>query len=437
MSIAETQTGGRGKRLETVLIAGFAMLLIFAIFYVMSQRQQVLRTSPSGFDGLKTWLSSEDISAQSFLGGWQIDQTSIGILVIPVFDTIPGEDRDPPRTKEELLFQQDEYDLQIGAILEKAERVPSLVILPKWRSGLRLTGLAHPVLLSERRRMETLLHRLTGQRDVTIQYAPRPFTDFDYVAADGTDLSAQIYAAQMFTSADCRPLIGTRDAMLLADCPLAGHGSEQRVLVLSDPDLLNNHGLRMGDNAFIARDLLGTRVGESNVLIDYSRDVWLQDRDGTRRERSWADLKRFFGPPFLTLWLGGALAFGLFIWRAWQRYGPVRADVVPGAGGKALAVRARARLMRLSDQDGALIAEYARARLAATASFLFGPADARYYAEPKAFLGYVARRHPERHRAFEQALTAIRNLPPRIPAAEAIRHVDELEALLEQITNDT
>ena len=131
------------------------------------------------------------------------------------------------------------------------------------------------------------------------------------------------------------------------------------------------------------------------------------------------------------------MTLALFIWRSWLRYGPVRRDAATATSGKAQALLARGRLMRLCNQDGALLSDYAQARLAATAATLFGPAHARHYAEPKAFLGYVARRHPGLADALEKTLTDIRRLQPRTAPAEAIRHVDELEALLEQVIHDT
>ena len=115
----------------------------------MSQSKQVLRSSPAGFDGLQAWLSSEDVEAQSFSGGWLLDSERYGLLIVPVFDSDLTSSRVAPQIKEELLLQQDEYDLWLVALTDKLDRVPSLVVLPKWRSGMHLTGLSHPVLLVE------------------------------------------------------------------------------------------------------------------------------------------------------------------------------------------------------------------------------------------------------------------------------------------------
>ncbi len=94
--------------------------------------------------------------------------------------------------------------------------------------------------------------------------------------------------------------------------------------------------------------------------------------------------------------------------------------------------------MRRADQDGgALIGEYVTARLAATAAALVGPAHARHYAERQAFLRFVTRRRPDLGPALERVLSAIAALPARISPAEAIRHVDDLENILDELTHDT
>ncbi|MEM5583566.1 hypothetical protein WNZ15_13960 [Roseibium sp. AS2] len=446
--MSETATGpdARGPRLEMIIIGLICLVVLSAGWYVLSQQQQSLRRSPAGFDGLQVWLAANGVSAQNFTGGWLMDQTAVGLLLIPLHDTRLDVARPRPVTTEELLRQQDEYDLLTPVITSKARRVPALVVLPKWRSGMRLTGLAHPVLNVETERLEDILEKLTGGTDIAAVSADSPFTDFSYRSPEGEDLTARIYAAQMFTNADCRPVIGQGAAMLLADCPLAtdagpdnqaGSRTENRILVLADPDLLNNHGLRLGDNAQIALDVLGSRAGDRNIVIDYSRDIWLRDPvSEPARERTWDDLARFFGPPFVTLWAGAALVLALFLWRAALRNGPVRPEGSGPGAGKMLAVSARARLMRLSGQDGALIREYATARLAATAASLFGPAYARHYSGEEAFLAYAARRHPEETLRLRAVLAAIRALPARLPAAEAIHQIDQLEQVLEQISHD-
>ena len=442
MSETTSMSRQSGPRIEVLLIAGACLIVLVGLWYVMSQRQQSLRSSPAGLDGLQVWLITNEVTAYNFAGGWPIDQTTVDLLVLPVYDTALDQARTPPATKKELLLQRDEYDLSSDPILTKAGKVPTLLVLPKWRSGMRLTGLAHPELLIEPGRIEAMLGQVTDGKPELV-FATTPFTEFGYRSADGERLRASLYAAQMFKNQGCTPLIGTADAMLLGDCPLpSGAGSEdddarRRVLVLSDPDLMNNHGLRLGDNAHIALDLLSSKVDEGNIVIDYSRASWLRDPvQEPARERTWADLLRFFGPPFLVLWLGFGLLLALFLWRAALRYGPILRDrSAPGAG-KGLAIEARARLMRLSGQDGALVREYAAARISAVAAALFGPAHARHFSREDEFLKYADRQHPAEAARLRSVLADIRKMPVRTHAADAIHLIDEFEQVLEQITHD-
>ena len=427
-----TRTGFRADFAILIAIAGVALLVVL---YFMSQSKQVLRSSPAGFDGLQAWLSSEDVEAQSFSGGWLLDSERYGLLIVTVFDRDLTSSRVAPKTKEEFLLQQDEYDLWLDALTDKLDRVPSLVVLPKWRSGMRLTGLGHPVLLVEPKATMHVLRRVTGDTTARIRYARTPFTQFD--APDGIAGQANIYAAQMFQSAGCEPIIGRESAMLLGDCPIGGD-DENRVLILSDPDLLSNHGLRLGQNAEIARDFIASRTDEKAVLIDYSPRYWFAEEENVvLRERTWSDLLKFFEQPFLALWLGAALAMALTLWRAALRFGPIPAETTQLAASKAFAIEARARLMRLADCDGALVAEYARARIGTVASSLFGPAYARHYSRPETFATYVKRRDAKLGESLSTVLSDIEKLPDRIPPTEAIQLVDQLEILLERVTHDT
>ena len=207
---------------------------------------------------------------------------------------------------------------------------------------------------------------------------------------------------------------------------------------MSDPDLLNNHGLRLGDNALIAEDFIATHARGRVILIDYSRRALPIRR--VRDEvppRSWSDLARFFEAPFITLWLGGGLLLALALWRAAIRFGPVRRiRKDPGDDGKIAAVSARARLLRLTGQDGVLVSEYALARQHAVAARL-GPALSRHYPDFNSLMAYLKRRHPDHADRLQMALDRMAELPARIAPEAAISHIDEFERILEALSDDT
>ena len=107
--MSETSTAPRsgGPRIEVLVIAAVVVVAALAVWYVMSQRQQTLRSSPSGLDGLQVWLTSNDITSYNFSGGWPIDQTTVDLLILPVYDTALDVARTPPASKEEYLLQSD------------------------------------------------------------------------------------------------------------------------------------------------------------------------------------------------------------------------------------------------------------------------------------------------------------------------------------------
>lgn len=423
-----------GQVMMCVLLA----LIAAALIYVLPDRQQSLRSSPAGLDGLRAWLVSEGHGVQNFSGGWPLQEDETGLLIIPLYDAGLDEDRDRPQSSQELIWQQDEYDSAAAPILEKAARVKTLLVLPKWRSGMRLAGVAHPDLLVEAGRIEETLRTLLDQETARVVRSPQAFAAYGYTARDQTSLEALLYSSQLFSAPGCSPVIGTTDAMVLGTCQLGGPRSGTTVMLLSDPDLINNHGLRAGDNAFIVRDFIEAASGGGQIIIDYSLRSWFADEgQGEIRERTWSDLVRFFSPPFTLIWMGLSLALFLILWRAAVRFGPLRSS--PGALGASniMAIAARAKLMRLSSQDGALIQDYSKARLAVAASALFGAANARAYSSAEAFLAYTARRHPSLAGPLAQALDRLQSLPAHANAVQALAAVEQLDSILEQITNDT
>lgn len=421
------------------IVTGVLLVLVAAaLIYVLSSHQQSLRSSPAGLDGLRAWLVSEGQSVQNFSGGWPLNEDETGLLVIPLYDTRLDEQRNRPQSSQELIMQQDEYDLAAAPILEKARRVNTLLVLPKWRSGMRLTGVAHPDLLVEAERVEETLRVLLNRDTARIVRDPQASAAYSYTARDQASLKALLYGSQLFSAPGCSPIIGTADVMILGTCYLGGTRAGTTVMVLSDPDLINNHGLRAGDNAFIVSDFIGEASGGRQVIIDYSLRSWFASEGQNEvRERTWSDLARFFSPPFTLIWMGLLLALVLILWRAAVRFGPLRTPPDALGASNMMAIAARAKLMRLSNQDGALIQDYGKARLAVAASALFGAANARTYSSAEAFLAYTARRHPSLAGPLAQALSTLRSLPAHANAAQAFAAVDQLEAILEQITDGT
>ena len=134
--------------------------------------------------------------------------------------------------------------------------------------------------------------------------------------------------------------------------------------------------------------------------------------------------------------MGAALLLGLAIWRGGLRNGPVDRSPQPGEAGNRSANQVRARLMRLTDQDGALLTDYVSARMQVRAAAALGPA-LRGDAAEEAYLRFVRVRAPKLAQRLQDILDRIRTLPAHLDAAEAIEHVDQFEQTLEQIAHGT
>jgi hypothetical protein len=243
----------------------------------------------------------------------------------------------------------------------------------------------------------------------------------------------------MRAGAGCTPIIGTRDAMLMGECRFDLNKNRRGAApywVLSDPDLLNNHGLSHGDNAAIAAQFLVQISDGGDIVIDETNDYWTLAKD-TARERSWSDLARFFGPPFVALWAGLAVLAVLMLWRGAVRHGAPLPNGTAGPGAaKAVAVDATARLLRLSGHDGALLAAWAEQRLARAAMQILGP-HRKMTADPGAQLvAWLGRRNPGAAQSLQDAIAGIRAAPTDAGGPGALRLLDEFERQLEQVLYD-
>ncbi|MGB0498340.1 MAG: hypothetical protein ACPGID_08375 [Rubricella sp.] len=420
--------------LDIAIVAGVVILGAIALFLLLTNQRQQLRSAPTGLDGLVLFLNAEDEPAFAFTGGWGLPRDEIGLRILPLYDTDLRALREPPETTEDFLTQQDEFDIALGIVRRKLETVPTMLVLPKWRTVVRATGLGHPAFAVERERLDTILANIAGAGAGTVL---RPDAAFLEIPMQGSDLRAALYAPQLFTGPGCRPLLGEVGAMLAGVCPLDGLADD--VVIVSDPDLLNNHGLRLGDNAFIVRDLVAGLAKDGRTMVDYSTDQWiLEGRDAPARERTWADLARFLDYPFSVMWFGGALCLAIALLRAAIRNAPPRATdfLRPGAS-REVALGNRARLMRMTGQSGAMLADYVGTRLSAAARARLGSLQGSRFAGEEAFLRSVARDRPDLARALYDAVAAIRGAPDTLSAGEAIGLVDEFETILNRIEDDT
>jgi hypothetical protein len=432
MTMTAGMTGSEGVRAAPPagrwVLAAVLAVAAAAVFWLLPRNAETpLVRSTMGHAGLLTWLQANDVPAR--MAGPPVKAASVGLNVVPVFDTDLFMPFTAPETREDYLRTGTEIDLSPGLLIGKRASLPVLVVAPKWQRAARLSGYAHPSLLLTPREASNAV-RLLG---ATTGDLVRP--DTRLLTLPGGDrfggLSATLYAPQLFSpnlGARCTSLIGGAEGHLLIEC----RDAARTFWVLSDPDLMNNHGLSVGDNAALVLAVIRELSGERPVLIDYTDFNFVVDDTPPPYRRGWADLMRFFGWPFSVIWLGSLGVLVLALWRGGLRFGPPVALFDDRAGAsKSVSIAAKARLLRLSGNDSRLLATHAGNRLRAVLADIVGPGGAGGDALSQ-LCALAARRSPDRARALRAAAEALTTLPEGLPVDAMLARLDAFETEAER-----
>lgn len=159
------------------------------------------------------------------------------------------------------------------------------------------------------------------------------------------------------------PVVRCGDGLLVARRKLA-EGPE--VYLLSDPDVLNNHGLGLGDNAALVYQLLAVQLQATGVVFDETIHGF------NRTPGLMAELRRF---PLVLAVLQGLVLAGMLVWAGLGRFG----KPLPVAGGleagKEVLIDNTARLLAGGGHAADSLARYYRQTMRAVAAWFFLPPD--------------------------------------------------------------
>lgn len=138
---------------------------------------------------------------------------------------------------------------------------------------------------------------------------------------------------QLVNSDELQPLIACEQGTLLGE----SSWGDDRLFVLSDPDLLSNHGIGKGDNAQLLLEILqDLRDGDGPIVVDetihgfaVAANVW----------------RELFRPPLLFVLIQVLMTTVALLWSAMLRFGPVQAALPPFQQGKAYLIQNTAQLL--------------------------------------------------------------------------------------------
>ena len=172
---------------------------------------------------------------------------------------------------------------------------------------------------------------------------------------------------QLVRSAKMRPVVGTKAGMLVGEL----REGESRVWVLSDPDVLSNHGLVRGDNAAFVIALLAAIRGEGPgraggpVVFDESLHGFRQPEE--------TSLRLLFSFPFSLVVLLICASGALLALAGAQRFGVPQRAIPAGSSGTEELIANSARMLDYAGYQDMTLRRYARMTLRAAGHALHAP----------------------------------------------------------------
>jgi len=272
--------------------------------------------------------------------------------------------------------RQDAHDM-----IQSAEAV--LLVLPKWQGE---TDENDPQKLASVELLDTeaVLDALVLLDEQATLNRPRrlsPLHQRDIITA-----VPSLVAPQLLRSAELEPIVATDQGILF------GKFVGEEIYVLSDPDVLNNHGLDNGQNALLVAQIVDYARSGRSIVIDETLHGYL------RKPSMWRAL---FEMPFVLVTIQVFLCVILLVWGGTARFGnPLRKRAVMAQGTDFL-IGNTARLMRLGGHSGLALSRYRRVTVKAVAKLLHAPRGMPH----SELYGWLA--NIESNRQMERPLAAI------------------------------
>jgi uncharacterized protein DUF4350 len=298
---------------------------------------------------------------------------------------------------------------KLSDMLEAVETV--LLVLPKW-AGQPDPAAPGWIRAAELLRTEVVDYTLKAAKVEAFVVRPGVVGD-----CQGARWAADWAEPQLLSapSPSVRPLIQCAGGILLAEVQVEDGA---RILVLSDPDLIANHGLGRGDNAHLAVDVVGrARQPGQAVVVD-------ETLHGHERSPSlWRELFAF---PLLPSVLQAGLALAALVWSGMGRFGAPVPVPAARASGRDVLIENTASLIRSAGHSVYTLGRYLEASLADVARALHAPAFAKP-GELRSWLQAVGRSRGTRVElgALEKQVAHVRDTDPRTaePIVAAARRV--------------
>ncbi|CAN7706169.1 hypothetical protein LJR245_005862 [Rhizobium leguminosarum] len=406
-----------GPLLLLGLLLALAALAVFAL-----SRGSDFDRSPLGNKGLETWLQAKGIPVVRSDPHVARARSEISLRIIPL--SIHQAEAVAPQANEEA------DDAGPESPIRESNRyaLPTLIVLPKWRGSVSTDGIAGKSGLVDLADISGELDKI-GYSDFGFARSSTDFEEAQPQLKPGQPIKIALYQAQTFERSSLpsgwEELAGTPSGALLL------HGEDDpNVYLLSDPDLLNNHGLALADNASFAVSLvtLLRGAGEKRPVYLDTAGLPLDSKkpadEGRTYERSASDFKRFFAYPLSVIWGVLFVVAAICFWRGAYRFGPALDETSGNIElSKTAAIDATARLLRLSGNDGRMTGQFVLHLLADKAQLVFGPGAGNEAGIERLFQR-LARRDQAAAKALHSSAQALIDRGHRMTRADLHRNLE-------------
>ena len=249
----------------------------------------------------------------------------------------------------------------VGPALDDLLHAPNvLLILPK-RSGL--PDKAHPHWIDKNAVLPAAVAEAALRSAVAGGEVVRP----DSVASwttNGLGIAPDVpEPPQLMKSTRLTPLVANDDGVLVGSLDTA----DRHIWILSDPDIIANHGIVRGDNVALVTALIDAlrKNGKAPIVFDETIHGFVEVPP--------SPFKLLFSFPYILATLQALIAIALLLWATLSRFGapePLAAPLVPGKYGL---IENAAQLIERGRQQRVLVRRYVEATLREVAGRLHAP----------------------------------------------------------------
>lgn len=361
-----------------------------------------------GSQGLVAWLNDSGVPVETASPYANRSATELSLRIQPILDShLYTRDAELVGSPARQSLQ----DLDAWVIEENLRTLPTLTILPKWRGGAMDSSVVHRNLLIGPIELRQLVAQL--RRELRVVRTPGLV---EATVDIGEPLRIALFQPQLFArdslGSECVEKVGLPQGALIVEC--LPDGDRKRHLLLSDPDLMNNHGLALAQNARFAQRwivALQADLGGKPVYMDRLNRISVDSPESYAQAPETHDFPPLLRWPLPIFWALGAVVLLLAFWRGARRFGPPLPDdsgaVEPS---KTAAIDAKARLLRLSGDDARMVGDYVRARMFALAAGVYGPSGANE-AGVERFLTRLGTFAPDLARDFARSARSLTDAP--------------------------